>query len=76
MATTKITLKRLQETTVDVEYNEAEYREWLDNWPDAPHMRAAFVQGGRHWMDELDELLSRVREIDWKTVDSGVEGYL
>lgn len=71
MGTAKITLKRLQETTVDVEYDEAEYQEWLDGISDKPNLRVAFVQSGRYWGDDLDELLPRVRESDWKTVDSG-----
>lgn len=71
MATTQITLKRLQETTVDVEYDEAEYFDWLWGVEDTPSKRSRFVQSGRYWGDDLDELLSRVRESDWKTVDSG-----
>lgn len=76
MATTKITLKRLQETTVEVEYDEAEYQEWLIDSPDTPYRPKVFVRSHQDWMDQLDELLSSVRESDWKTVDSGVEGYL
>lgn len=76
MGTTKITLKRLQETTVDVEYNEAEYQEWLIDSPDTPYQRKTFVRGHRYWGDDMDELLARVRESDWKTVDSGDEDEL
>lgn len=73
MGTVKITLKRLQETTVDVEYDEVEYLDWLWGTEDTPKKQREFVRSHRHWGDDLDDLLDGVRESAWTTVDSGDE---